>query len=131
VLQVRQRPRALKAIAIDGQSDESKQNTPDAGTELQAQTTSSTKEAAADGGQTPNAAESPAQTSEVDPSSMASLDGRYANTRSAQVLIGGLVSSPCSLVDTDGRLGIFYAFPDLSIRTEGSFRIRFNLYRLG
>ncbi|KAJ3041295.1 hypothetical protein HDV00_009565 [Rhizophlyctis rosea] len=45
-----------------------------------------------------------------------------------QVLVGLLVS-PCHiLADVDGQRGMFFTFPDLSVRTSGQYRIKFCLY---
>ncbi|BFZ59736.1 hypothetical protein YB2330_000752 [Saitoella coloradoensis] len=48
-----------------------------------------------------------------------------------KVLIGSLVSSPALLEDDHGVEGVYFAFPDLSIRTEGRYRLKFSLVRLG
>lgn len=47
-----------------------------------------------------------------------------------RVLMGSLVSSPSLLKDTDNEQGLFFAFPDLSIRTEGRYTLKFSLMKL-
>lgn len=46
-------------------------------------------------------------------------------------LIGSLVSSAAKLFDTEDQLGIYFVFQDLSIRTEGTFRLGFSLVDVG
>lgn len=45
-------------------------------------------------------------------------------------LMGGLVSNAYPLTDPDGEPGIFFIFQDLSVRTEGRFRLKFRLMDL-
>lgn len=47
-----------------------------------------------------------------------------------RVLMGSLVSSPSLLKDPEGEQGLYFAFPDLSIRTEGRYTLRFSLMKL-
>lgn len=47
-----------------------------------------------------------------------------------RVLMGSLVSSPSLLKDPSGEQGLYFAFPDLSIRTEGRYTLRFSLMKL-
>ncbi|KAI9015254.1 velvet factor-domain-containing protein [Phycomyces nitens] len=47
-----------------------------------------------------------------------------------RVLMGSLVSSPSLLKNTEGEQGLYFAFPDLSIRTEGRYTLRFSLMKL-
>ncbi|KAF7730726.1 hypothetical protein EC973_001675 [Apophysomyces ossiformis] len=47
-----------------------------------------------------------------------------------RVLMGSLVSSPSLLKNPDGEQGLYFAFPDLSIRTEGVYTLRFSLMKL-
>lgn len=42
-------------------------------------------------------------------------------------LIGTTVASANKLYNLDGKLGIFFVFHDLSLRTEGNFRLKFSL----
>lgn len=46
-------------------------------------------------------------------------------------LIGSLVASAAKLFDTNDQLGIYFVFQDLSIRTEGTFRLGFSLVDIG
>jgi hypothetical protein len=46
-------------------------------------------------------------------------------------LIGQCHASFCVMVDPDGRMGCFAVFPDLSIRTEARYRLKFDCYKLG
>ncbi|KAI9597535.1 velvet factor-domain-containing protein [Syncephalis fuscata] len=52
------------------------------------------------------------------------------NTTTTRVMMGTLVSSPSVLKDERGITGCFFCFPDLSIRCEGSYRLRFTLVKL-
>ncbi|KAI8058522.1 velvet factor [Syncephalis plumigaleata] len=45
-------------------------------------------------------------------------------------LVGSLVASASKLYDLNGELGIFFVFQDLSIRTEGQFRLKFSFANL-
>ncbi|KAI7901618.1 velvet factor-domain-containing protein [Cokeromyces recurvatus] len=47
-----------------------------------------------------------------------------------RVLMGSLVSSPSLLKNPQGEQGLYFAFPDLSIRTEGRYTLRFSLMKL-
>jgi Velvet factor len=47
-----------------------------------------------------------------------------------RLLYGSLVSSSYSLVDLSGQRGIFFVFPDVSVRIQGKFRLGINLSRL-
>ncbi|KAJ1953513.1 hypothetical protein IWQ62_005974, partial [Dispira parvispora] len=46
------------------------------------------------------------------------------------ILSGSLVSSVHNLRDINGKRGAFFVFPDLSIRLEGTYRLKFHLYEL-
>lgn len=46
-------------------------------------------------------------------------------------LIGSLCSSASRLFDTDDKLGIWFILQDLSVRTEGFFRLRFSFVNVG
>lgn len=46
-------------------------------------------------------------------------------------LVGSLVSSASKLYDLDGNLGIFFVFPDVSIRSEGTYKLKFSLIDIG
>ncbi|CAO3683290.1 unnamed protein product [Umbelopsis ramanniana] len=47
-----------------------------------------------------------------------------------RVLMGSLVSSPSLLKNPQGKQGLYFAFPDLSIRTEGRYTLKFSLIKL-
>lgn len=46
-------------------------------------------------------------------------------------LVGSSVASATKLYDIDGNLGIFFIFQDISLRTEGIFRLQFSLIDIG
>jgi hypothetical protein len=45
-------------------------------------------------------------------------------------LTGQTIANACQLLDSDNKPGVFFVFPDLSIRTEGRFTLRFVLIDL-
>ncbi|THH16416.1 hypothetical protein EW146_g4229 [Bondarzewia mesenterica] len=49
----------------------------------------------------------------------------------ARTLVGLLCANACRLLDERRKPGIFFLFQDLSIRTEGSFRLRLRLLNIG
>ncbi|CAG8568732.1 181_t:CDS:2 [Ambispora gerdemannii] len=51
--------------------------------------------------------------------------------KTTRVLMGSLVSSPALLKNTEGEQGCYFCFPDLSIRTEGTYTLKFSLLKLG
>ncbi|EPQ59151.1 hypothetical protein GLOTRDRAFT_70328 [Gloeophyllum trabeum ATCC 11539] len=53
---------------------------------------------------------------------------RHTYTRT---LVGPLAANACRLVDEHRKPGIFFLFQDLSIRTEGTFRLRLRLMNIG
>ncbi|TFK85436.1 hypothetical protein K466DRAFT_622243 [Polyporus arcularius HHB13444] len=53
---------------------------------------------------------------------------RHTYTRT---LVGPLASNACRLLDEHRKPGIFFLFQDLSIRTEGTFRLRLRLMNVG
>ncbi|KAH9833721.1 velvet factor-domain-containing protein [Rhodofomes roseus] len=61
------------------------------------------------------------------PSAMPPLP-RHTYTRT---LVGPLCANACRLLDEHRTPGIFFLFQDLSIRTEGSFRLRLRLMNVG
>lgn len=61
------------------------------------------------------------------PASAHSLS-RHTYTRT---LVGPLSSNACRLLDEHRRPGIFFLFQDLSVRTEGKFRLRLRLMNVG
>ena len=52
---------------------------------------------------------------------------RDGKTRSTA---GSIISSVHNLCDTSGVEGQFFIFPDLSVRMEGTYRLKFTLYRV-
>ncbi|KAJ1978990.1 hypothetical protein H4R34_003005 [Dimargaris verticillata] len=54
----------------------------------------------------------------------------FNDPKFTRVLMGSLVSSPSLLKDTKGEQGCYFCFPDLSIRTEGRYTLKFSLIRL-
>ncbi|KAL0949238.1 hypothetical protein HGRIS_009316 [Hohenbuehelia grisea] len=53
---------------------------------------------------------------------------RHTYTRT---LVGPLSANACRLLDEHRKPGIFFLFQDLSVRTEGSFRLRLRLMNVG
>jgi hypothetical protein len=53
---------------------------------------------------------------------------RHTYTRT---LVGPLSASACRLLDEHRKPGIFFLFQDLSVRTEGTFRLRMRLMNIG
>ncbi|KAG2223742.1 hypothetical protein INT45_003466 [Circinella minor] len=54
------------------------------------------------------------------------------NTNQAiRVLVGPLVSSASTFKGLDDKLGIYFAFPGLSVRVSGTYRLHFSLLSLG
>jgi len=53
---------------------------------------------------------------------------RHTYTRT---LVGPLCANACRLKDEHRQLGIFFLFQDLSVRTEGVFRLRMRLMNVG
>ncbi|KAG0348147.1 hypothetical protein BG004_005894 [Podila humilis] len=48
-----------------------------------------------------------------------------------RILMGSVVVSPILLFNDKGEQGWYFSFPDLSIRTEGVYTLKFSLIRLG
>ncbi|ORX63291.1 hypothetical protein K493DRAFT_311450 [Basidiobolus meristosporus CBS 931.73] len=71
-----------------------------------------------------NPASIPTSSQERQGSSIISLGGPV-NVRN---LIGCTVSSSYQLRHMDGNPGVFFLFPDLSVRVEGKYRLRFSLW---
>jgi hypothetical protein len=46
-------------------------------------------------------------------------------------LVGSAAVSATKLYDLEGKLGIFFVFHDISLRTEGRFRLRITLIDIG
>ncbi|CAE6371113.1 unnamed protein product, partial [Rhizoctonia solani] len=53
-------------------------------------------------------------------------NGQYTRT-----LVGPLSANASRLVDAENQPGIFFLFQDLSVRTEGTFRLRMRLMNVG
>ncbi|KAG6842059.1 hypothetical protein C0991_003585 [Blastosporella zonata] len=64
----------------------------------------------------------------VQPLAPAPLPPRHTYTRT---LIGPLSANACRLLDEHRKPGIFFLFQDLSVRTEGTFRLRMRLMNIG
>ncbi|KAL9098943.1 MAG: hypothetical protein Q9163_005488 [Psora crenata] len=56
--------------------------------------------------------------------------GEDPDTASESALLGVLVSSLHRLKDTNNTDGGFFVFPDISVRVEGMFRLRFSLFEM-
>lgn len=50
---------------------------------------------------------------------------------SVAVLVGSLVSSPSIYTDLHQHRSMYFAFPDLSVRLVGQYRLQFTLFSLG
>jgi hypothetical protein len=48
----------------------------------------------------------------------------------ARVMMGNIFANAVPLDDEHGKRGFFYIFPDLSIRVEGRYRLKFDLLRV-
>ncbi|KAJ2898243.1 hypothetical protein GGI21_001400 [Coemansia aciculifera] len=55
---------------------------------------------------------------------------RYIKGLKVAAMAGTLVSPLHTLRDTSGTQGAFFVFSDISVRMEGSFRLRFELYEM-
>lgn len=47
-----------------------------------------------------------------------------------QNLYGTLVTTPAVMVNEAGATGTYFCFPDISVRSEGSYRLRCTLFRI-
>lgn len=56
--------------------------------------------------------------------------GPPKDTQIAKNLIGSASSSAFRLIDTTGRVGLWFVLQDLSVRTEGWFRLKMNFFNL-
>lgn len=54
-----------------------------------------------------------------------------ASSTFTRILVGSLVSSTYSLLSPDGIPSVYFIFPDLSVRMEGKYRLKFSLCNLG
>ncbi|KAK3394089.1 velvet factor-domain-containing protein [Podospora didyma] len=60
-----------------------------------------------------------------------SIGGNQPQGMFTRNLIGSLAASAFRLTDTDDKIGIWFILQDLSVRTEGSFRLRFSFVNVG
>ncbi|KAF8639940.1 hypothetical protein AX17_001190 [Amanita inopinata Kibby_2008] len=67
-----------------------------------------------------------AQTQQNPPSSAHTVRHSYTRT-----LVGPLSANACRLLDEHRKPGMFFLFQDLSVRTEGTFRLRMRLMNIG
>ncbi|KAF9193559.1 hypothetical protein BGZ51_009554 [Haplosporangium sp. Z 767] len=74
------------------------------------------------------AASSAVQT--IGDSTMSVLDLAVPSPIASRNLTGATSASGDLLKDLDGKLGIFFAFPDLSVRTEGTYTLKFSFAML-
>lgn len=58
-------------------------------------------------------------------------DSKNPRTSRLKNLVGSSVVSANKLYDLDDKLGIFFIFHDISLRTEGTFRLKFSLVDVG
>ncbi|KIP08786.1 hypothetical protein PHLGIDRAFT_68746, partial [Phlebiopsis gigantea 11061_1 CR5-6] len=66
----------------------------------------------------------------ADGSTALDVVGPGGQTPSRQLLYGSLVSSPHILRNLQGRMGVYFLFPDVSIRWRGRFALHVTLMRL-
>lgn len=67
-------------------------------------------------------------------SSSAAATASHASSSSSVAmrnLVGACVATGAKLYNVDGEFGIFYVFHDLSLRSEGKFRLLFSLLNIG
>ncbi|KAF9928659.1 hypothetical protein BGZ67_006839 [Mortierella alpina] len=62
--------------------------------------------------------------------SMIATSGRSDPAKLTRILMGAAVVSPILLNNERGEPGWYFSFPDLSIRTEGVYTLKFSLMRL-
>ncbi|KAG9015540.1 hypothetical protein FRB94_000145 [Tulasnella sp. JGI-2019a] len=75
---------------------------------------------------TPGYIPSPARPAPPPESRQVHMPGNYTRT-----LVGPLTANAAKLLDDKKELGIFFTFQDLSVRTEGMFRLRLRLINVG
>ncbi|KAJ1560791.1 hypothetical protein HK096_007189, partial [Nowakowskiella sp. JEL0078] len=56
---------------------------------------------------------------------------RSERNAAMSTLIGTVVATPSLLRDTVGTLGLFFVFPDLGVRSEGVYQLKFSLLMIG
>ncbi|KAF8936978.1 velvet factor-domain-containing protein [Dissophora ornata] len=62
---------------------------------------------------------------------MIATPGQSDPPKLTRILMGSLVVSPIRLNNPEGVPGWYFSFPDLSIRTEGVYTLKFSLMRFG
>lgn len=62
---------------------------------------------------------------------MIATPGQSEPPKLTRILMGSLVVSPILLNNAEGVPGWYFSFPDLSIRTEGVYTLKFSLMRFG
>ncbi|KAG0198352.1 hypothetical protein BGX28_008205 [Mortierella sp. GBA30] len=62
---------------------------------------------------------------------MIATPGQSEPPKLTRILMGSLVVSPVLLNNAEGVPGWYFSFPDLSIRTEGVYTLKFSLMRFG
>ncbi|KAF9347488.1 hypothetical protein BGX26_001028 [Mortierella sp. AD094] len=62
---------------------------------------------------------------------MIATPGQSEPPKLTRILMGSLVVSPILLNNPEGVPGWYFSFPDLSIRTEGVYTLKFSLMRFG
>ncbi|KAF9287916.1 hypothetical protein BGZ68_001121 [Mortierella alpina] len=62
---------------------------------------------------------------------MIATPGQSDPPKLTRILMGSLVVSPVLLNNAEGVPGWYFSFPDLSIRTEGVYTLKFSLMRFG
>ncbi|KAF9364476.1 hypothetical protein BGX34_001405 [Mortierella sp. NVP85] len=62
---------------------------------------------------------------------MIATPGQSDPPKLTRILMGSLVVSPVLLNNVEGVPGWYFSFPDLSIRTEGVYTLKFSLMRFG
>ncbi|KAK3383011.1 velvet factor-domain-containing protein [Lasiosphaeria ovina] len=60
-----------------------------------------------------------------------SIGGNQPQGMFTRNLIGSLAASAFRLTDTEDKIGIWFILQDLSVRTEGNFRLRFSFVNVG
>ncbi len=59
------------------------------------------------------------------------VDANWQSEQGPPILYGNLVSAVDVLEDLQGNMGLFFLFPDVSIRWQGRFRLRVSLLKIG
>jgi hypothetical protein len=50
--------------------------------------------------------------------------------RRVQMVYGTLIASPTEMRDQEGALGVYFCFPDVSVRYDGRFKLKATLLRI-